>query len=173
MKKIALTSLLLAVFLTGRPEPAFAENAGQLRIPTVTRLVQQFTTLENSLIESIRKQDSTALQKTLTDDFEMRISASPGVPTPRAEWIQRLFKEPVAVSGIEQMAVHDFGNTAVVSFRGRRDALGAAGNLFIVDVWIRSQGAWRLSIRYASPAGDRQLVIPGAATELPTIEKKY
>ncbi|MGE5241942.1 MAG: nuclear transport factor 2 family protein [Bacteroidota bacterium] len=173
MQRAVLSSLLFAVVLTGGSGPALSEAEGQLRIPTVTRLVRQFTVLENSLLESVGKQDSAAVQKMLADDFEMRIGAMPGVPTPRAEWIRQSLKEPAGLSGIEQMAVHDYGNVAVVSFLGRRDVNGARGDLFIVDVWTRSQGAWKLSTRYAGPAGDRRFVVPGAATSLPMIEKKY
>jgi len=170
MKRIALMSLLLTVCSTGRPEPVLAMDAGQLRIPTVTRLVQQFTAFENSLIESIRKQDPTALQKLLADDFEMRVGANPGIPTPRAEWIRLSFNDSVALAGVEQMAVHDFGNIAVVSFLGRREA---AGDLFIVDVWVRIKDSWRLSTRYASATGDHHFIIPGATPEAPSVEKKY
>lgn len=173
MKRTVLLSLLLVVFLNGQSGPVFAEGVGQIRIPTVTRLVQQFTALESSLIESVGKQDSAALQRMLADDFEMRVGAMPGTPTPRAEWIRLSVKEPAAMSGIEQMAVHDYGNIAVVSFFGRRDTDGAKGDLFIIDVWTRSPGSWKLSTRYAGPAGDRRFVVPGAATGAPTIEKKY
>jgi len=173
MKRTVLSSLLLAIFLTAGSSPVLSESAGQPRIPTVTRLVQQFTAFENLLIESVGKQDSAGLQKILADDFEMRAGAMPGTPTPRVEWIGRSLKEPAALSGIEQMAVHDYGDIAVVSFLGRRDADGARGNLFVIDVWSRSQGAWKLSTRYAGPAGDRRFVVPGAATGAPMIEKKY
>jgi hypothetical protein len=67
------------------------------------------------------------------------------------------------------MAVHDLGETAVVSFtRGNR-----GGALFVVDVWRKQGSDWRLAVRYASPAGTASYAVPGAGTEEPEIPKKY
>lgn len=173
MKRVIVPSVLFGVVLAAFTLPVLAGDDGQLRVPTVTRLVQQFTVYENAIIESIARQDTAALQKSLTNDFEMRVAGNPGVPTPRADWIRLSLKEGRNPTGIEQMAVHDHGDIVVVSFLGRRDAMGPKGNLFIVDVWVRSPGEWKLSTRYAGPAGDCRFVVPGAAREIPTIEKKY
>ena len=104
--------------------------------------------------------------------IKMRTAPRPGAPTPRAEWIRSSVKGRAAWTGVEQMAVHDYGEVAVVSFLGRRDAHGAKGHVFVVDIWVRAQGAWKLSTRYAGPVGDRGFIIPGAAAG-PPVEKKY
>jgi ketosteroid isomerase-like protein len=75
----------------------------------------------------------------------------------------------------EQMAVHAFGDVAVVSFLQaamsgeRRDP---ARDIATVDVRRRAGDAWKLAVRYAGPAGGRGFIIPGASMQAP-IEKRY
>jgi hypothetical protein len=144
--------LPLLILMAGLSAPALAAQADgeRQRIPTVTRLVQLFSTLESELMTAVQKGDSTAIDKMLADDFELRSGAIPGTPTPRAEWLRHSHGQ-VAVP-MEQMAVHDYGTAAVVSYLWKR---GARHNIFIVDVWGKSGDAWKLSVRYASPAGNR------------------
>jgi len=65
--------------------------------------------------------------------------------------------------------VHDYGTVAVVSYLWKRQA---RHNIFIVDIWGKSGNAWKLSVRYASPAGDRQFSIPGVVLESLPFEKR-
>lgn len=135
-----------------------AGDTPRSRIPTVTRLVQQFTILENDLIAATEGRDEVAIDALLGDDFEMRVGANPGAPVPRVAWKQAILTRRSTPFVIEQMAVHDRNGTAIVSFLGRRKA---GRNLFFVDVWIQVDGAWKLSTRYASSADDLQALIPG------------
>jgi hypothetical protein len=167
MKKFVTTLLILTVF-TGCP--AFAQEPGQSRIPTVTRLVKQFSELENKLLALQHKKDIVAMQKLLADDFEMRVGAMPGNPIPRMEWLQSTKADAANLPTAEQMAVHDYGKFVVVSFLGKRTS---SGNLFIVDVWSHNNSEWRLSTRYASPAGETTFDIPGMSAGQPVIKKKY
>ncbi len=137
------------------------------RVPTVTRLVKIFTTLEYELSAAVRAGDAAAVDRMVTDDFELRSSVLPGVPTPRAEWLAQ--SKGKDTGEIEQMAVHDYGPVAVVSYawkwQPRRDLLA-------VDVWVKSGDSWKLSVRYAGPAGDSTTAVPGAVLEAPVIQKK-
>ena len=164
--------VVLAVILASLSPSALAADVAPGRVPTVTRLVKLFSELETTLATSIQSGNSAAAQKLLTDDFEMRVGAMPGNPTPRAEWLRQSIAKPGPSYRIEQMAVHDFGDTAVVSFLQAADAAASAKNIFTVDVWRRADGQWKLATRYAGPAGSSEFVIPGTSTE-PVIEKKY
>ena len=144
-----------------------AGDVPQLRIPTVTRLVQVFSTLESELMVALQKGDSAVINQMLADDFELRSGAMPGTPMPRAEWLRNSHGQ--AAMPIEQMAVHDYGTTAVVSFLGKRRA---RQDVFMVDTWSKSGDIWKLAVRYASPAGDRRFSIPGVVLEgLPSKKK--
>ena len=174
---ILLRALVLVGCCLGSPLVwgAADEAVSPSRIPTVTRLVKAFMELESALESNIQAGNAAALEKTLTDDFELRTGALPSNPTPRAEWTRQALAKPHRSAAIEQMAVHDLGNHAIVSFLetssagGKRDP---AKDIFVVDVWKRAGDQWQLAIRYASPAGSRDFVIPGASKEMP-IPKKY
>jgi len=168
-RPVAGMLLLTAALLVG-PGAARGDDAAQSRIPVVTRLVQRFLDFENRLVEAARAKDAAALQGLLSDDFELRAGPAPGVPTPREAWLRRQLVDSPDTYGIEQMAVHDLGNFAVVSFCGRRKV---GGNLFFVDVWVSAADTWKLSIRYAAPAGDLRYSIPGWDKQQGTLKKRY
>jgi len=172
---ISALGLLLAV---GAWNPAWAvgDEPGTTRIPTVTRTVKIFTELENAISSAIQKRDAAALQKMISEDFELRIGKLPGAPIPRAQWMDSVLREPFVPTRIEQMAVHDFSNIAVVSFL---ESVAVAGkhdvgkDVFVVDVWKPAGNTWQLAIRYAGPADSRSIAIPGGAPPAPQIPKKY
>lgn len=166
--KTLLSLLQLLILMAGLSLPALASQTdGEQRVPTVTRLVQIFSTLENDLMTAVAKGDSTTFDKILSDDFELRSGAMPGTPTPRAGWLRHSRGQIAAP--IQQMAVHDHGTVAVVSYISK---LGTRHDIFVVDVWRKSGDGWMLSTRYSSPAGDQHISIPGAEPEILPFEKK-
>ncbi len=173
------SAILLLIFLVpgGLPgAPALAAEGGRIYVPTVTRLVKIFSELEADLMANLRNGNADGVQKTLAEDFEMWSGPWPGAPTPRADWIRRSLEQPQSVSSIEQMAVRDFGNIAIASFLmgGEREGKARGDRaIFVVDVWKRAGESWKLATRYASPAGSKEFVIPGASKAVPEIEKRY
>ena len=87
----------------------------------------------------------------LDSDFEARLSATPGTPVPRKDWIRAAIATPTQRARIDQMAVHDFGTVAVVSFR-QVDASATSSNSqrarLIVDCWVRAGERYLLAVRY-------------------------
>lgn len=167
----AIAALALAAMAAG---PAAAQGPVD-RVPTVTRLVKLFLEQERALADAIRGGRAAAVDAALADDFELRTAARPGVPTPRAEWLRQVVAAPGPAVAFEQMAVHDYGAVAVVSFlQVPLDAPpgGAGRGLATVDVWKRAGDEWRLAVRYAGPSGPPDFVVPGATTE-PPIAKRY
>src|SRR5258706_7232564 len=156
----------------GTPFIASAEDTPPTggRVPTVTRQVKAFLELEGRLAADIRRRDARSVGALLTPDFELRAAATPGNPTPRDEWIRLSLDQPGPPTRIEQMAVHDFGEVAVVSFLQvamvgqKRDP---TRDIATVDVWKRSGERWLLEVRYAGPAGAPEFAIPGASREPP------
>ena len=138
-------------------------------MPTVTRAVKLFTEREGALADAIRSADARALDKLLKDDFELRIGARAGRPVPRADFLDDVMRSRDGGGDIAAMAVHDLGDTAIVSFTQAK----RGGALFVVDVWRKTGSDWLLAIRYASPAGEASYAIPGAGAEAPEIPKKY
>ena len=174
-KSRLVITLLAAVALASPLSASAADTPATGRIPTVTRLVKIFLEMEDALAAGIRSGNAAAVEKMLAEDFELRVASNPGNPTPRAEWLRLSLAKPGPALRIEQMAVHDFGEIAVVSFlqaAGTAQKRDAARDIATVDVWKRSGDTWLLAVRYAGPAASHGLVIPGASAE-PPIDKRY
>jgi hypothetical protein len=124
---------------------------GQVRSKavTATRQVKIFLDLEMQLMEAQRSGDAVAVDKLITADFEQRMAARPGTPTPRSEWRATMREQWPGEIWLEQMAVHDRGDTALVSFLARPSAKPP---LMVVDAWIRAAEGWQLKVRYLSPS---------------------
>ncbi len=136
-----LSTMVLAVSL---PAGALAQDPAAGRIPTVSRLVQLFSRLEAEWMEAASRGDATALGGLVADDFEARSAQAPALPTPRAEWLAAA--RGVAAPAPSEMAVRALGDVAVVSCRLTQ----AEHSAFVVDVWVESQGSWKVVARYAS-----------------------
>ena len=67
------------------------------------------------------------------------------------------------------MAVHDLGETALVSFLQGPDT---TASFFVVDAWRRVGGDWKLAVRYAAPTAGN-VPIPGVPAAEPNLPKKY
>ena len=168
--RLRVVFLAFAVFVVA---PALAQPApASGRIPTVTRLVKLFTGLERDLVARTHAKDAAALDAILDPAFELRAGNAPGTPVPRDAWIRDARAAQRASPLIEQMAVHDFGDIAIVSFRetaaGASTRRGSAR--FVVDCWKREGDAWKLAVRYA---GDASLQSTPAARSPRTIDKRY
>jgi hypothetical protein len=165
MKKISLLlALLLANPISGFAQQAAAPAPAQRTIPTVTRTVQIFSTLENELNDAVQQRNSGVINKRLADDYELRSAAAPGRPTPRAESIASALKQAPFASQVQQMAVHEYGAVMVVSFLWSLDVAAAsplAKNIFVVDTWKQVDGDWKLATRYAAPADAQHKAVPG------------
>ena len=162
---LALLATLSCVAMAPCFPPSHAQAAGATtRIPTVTRLVKQFFELETTLNEKLAANDAAALDTLIDADFEARSAVNPGTPIPRADWVRAASGQPERPR-IDQMAVHDFGNIAIVSFTSSAGAKAATrdASRMIVDCWKRSGERWLLVVRYEStatatrpPPGDRK-----------------
>jgi ketosteroid isomerase-like protein len=175
MRRILSLTLLAAITVSIMSMLAQASSEdGVGRIPTVTRLVHIFFQLEGKLSEAVEQRDMPTTSKLLSDDFEMRVSTMPGTPIPRAAWMHQSFAEPKSSLVMEQMAVHDFGKVAIVSYLWKiTDAKSKMErDIFIVDTWWQEAGAWKLAVRYAGPAAQSDYPIPGVPIIESTFEKK-
>ena len=171
----ALVAVLTLLAAPGATRSFAADEKAAARVPTVTRLVKLFSELEATLATTLQH-DSVAAGRMLDPDFELRAGRAPGNPTPREDFLRLSLGKPASGYRIEQMAVHDYGDVAIVSFLQAATASKKPGDrnadVFTVDVWKRSGDGWLLAVRYAGPAGGAEAFIPGASTE-PPIRKRY
>jgi len=162
------TGIMVAGFATPAhsADPASPPSG---RIPTVTRLVKLFLDREDALSAAMRAGDAASLERIMTEDFELRAGARAASPIPRADFLGEVARNRPVSGAATSMAVHDLGNTAIVSFVQGDDAKRA---VFVVDVWRQSGTDWKLAIRYAGPAGTADFAIPGAGARSSDIPKK-
>src|SRR3954468_2010904 len=111
---LVVVPMVLAAWVGPR---AFAgeSNAG-VRVPTVTRLVKLFSELEATLATTLQSGDGAAAGRLLEPGFELRAGRAAGTHTPREDFLRRSLGKPANAYRAEQMAVHDYGDVAVVSF---------------------------------------------------------
>ena len=166
-----MTRALLLIAFALLALPAFAQpSPGAGRIPTVTRLVKLFSELENDLVARAHADDPQRLDAMLDPAFEMRVGANPGVPLPRDEWIRAARAAPRGAPRMDQMAVHDFGTIAIVSFRETPTTAQRGKPQFVVDCWKRTGDEWKLVVRYVSDAASASVKM---AKPPKTIDKRY
>jgi ketosteroid isomerase-like protein len=171
MKCSVLARCAIAIPLLASAEPPPSPQ----RVPTVTRLVQLFSGLENDWMEAVRRRDEAAVARVLGDSFEMRSALAPSDPVPAGDWVRNAVHEfHLRSFRISEMAVRELGTVAVVSFRlaqeGDLGGKAESAEFFVADVWVRQDGAWKVAARY-SAAPDRHRPLGAPATDV-TIPKK-
>ena len=151
-----------------------ADAPAKRNVPILTRTVQMFGTLENQWLDAVQARDQDTLKTLVADNYELRIAAEPGRPTPREESLKRMLADPAYESHIEQMAAHEYGNIVVVSFMWKLavpKGSALAEQVFVVDTWKQNEAGWQVATRYAAPVGPSKSV-PGADLASPVIKKK-
>jgi len=164
---------VVAIFSTTALASQAQAQAVRTQIPVVTRLVQTYSDYEQRLADAINRRDTAEVDRLVAKDFELRSADNIGVPTPRADWIAQLLKEPSASMSIEQMAVHDYGDIRIVSFVMRRVAAARREHgIAVIDVWMQSGDSSLLKVRYAAFQDNQSVRIPGE-TRQHQIDKRY
>ncbi len=132
------------------PGQAAAQSAGH-RVMTMTRGVSVFGKAETELVEVMKSHDAEAIDRIVGIEFEQRSASAPSMPVPRGDWIDQAAVEFAHSAGMRDMAVHEYGDVAVVSFTWGRDRPQAPA--FVVDVWRRktADDPWQIVSRYVSP----------------------
>jgi hypothetical protein len=143
--------------------PALAAPPVQrTRVVTTTRLVTLFHGLEYDLVDALRAPPGERLNQLLAGDFEQRDANAPAVPTPREAWLAATSLRAPGAVRITDMAVHDRGELAIVSFSLQLE--GPGQTMFVVDVWRqRAPSAYELVTRYASAVAPPPLAAPATS----------
>jgi len=121
------------------------------KVQTTTRLVTIFTNLENQLMDAAAQNNSAGALHLLSEDFSQWTPQPPGSAFSREQWLQQAGSELTNFQ-IRQMAVKDLGQHAAASFV----LLTPDKAWFIVDIWQKDGGDWRLLERYQAPADRSQ-----------------
>jgi hypothetical protein len=139
-----------------------AQSTGQ--IETRTRLVSQFSGLQNQWLDAIKQRDAAALDRLLSDDFEVWTPDHPA-PIPREEWQAQAFAENLKSFKIADMAVKSpRDGVAIESFRLETTMSSnrstSTQQFFVVNLWINEQDHWLCTDSYVSPVAAAPAVTP-------------
>lgn len=151
--RLRSSSLLLAVLAL----PAPVSPAG-----TGVDLVATFTDLENAFADGYKKKDARFLEDLLAPEYVLVVSGRPGQPVDRSAWLGLLPQYDVQQFAISDVVVRclspapgatDTCDIAAVSSINRQKATvggqDRSGEFFIVDIWARRGGRWRVTSRYS------------------------
>lgn len=166
-------AFVMALSLAPQPSAWAQPVVSGQRVPTVTLLVRLFSGRIDAIQQAVSAKDVAALERMLDPGFEMRTSASPATPVPRAQWVQAMVAAPHIAYQTGQMAVHEFPGVCVVSFTQTPARGSGASPLFVVDTWAGSGDDWVLRSRYVSAAGPIRGPVPGQPKQGASIPKKY
>jgi ketosteroid isomerase-like protein len=152
-----MKSLLLSVLLFALPVGAYSQAPARPgRTITPTRQVAQFSELEDQWAHAIQRKDQSALDRLLTDEFEILTPLATN-PVERDEFVEATGNLKLESYRISQMTMHDFGDTAVVNFlanvKGLFRGRDWSGQYFVVDVWRKNGDTWQAAVRYLSKSG--------------------
>jgi hypothetical protein len=173
-QKLALIGALVTTAIYA--PTSFAQAPGQ--VPVMTRYMKIFLEQETQLLQAVKEKNSSAMDKMLAINFEMRTAHQAGVPVPRADWMKSALTP--AASGdytISQMAVQEVGTVAIASFVLTPSSNNkAAAPAFIVDTWVPEGEGWKLRVRHASAlptVNTKQGRMMGDAATSVDSQKKY
>ena len=124
------------------------------RIITATRQVSLFSGLEKELLQNVQSKNQKAIESVLTDDCQ--IYQPDADPLGGPDWIDSVMAKDFSLKSfmIRQVSVVDLGDSAVVNYTRVQEAAykskPANGDFFVVDLWKKTGGSWKLASRYVS-----------------------
>lgn len=119
----------------------------------VTREVQAAA---NDWMQAWVRGDPDMLERSLAPDYALIVSATPSHQLDRANWLGTACSRYKATEfTYRDVQVRDLGGgmaimSSIADFQAEIDGFPRNGPLFLVDVWRRMDGRWRVCARYSS-----------------------
>lgn len=124
------------------------------RIIAATRQVNLFSGMEKELLQNVQSKNRSTIESMLTDDCQIYQPNSD--PLGGEDWIDSVTAKEFRLKSfmVRQVTVVDLGESAVVNYTRFQEATNrskpANGEFFVVDLWKKSGGSWKLASRYVS-----------------------
>jgi hypothetical protein len=130
-------------------------------------LVATFSNLENTFARAYQQKDFPALKALLAPEYTLTVSARPGNPVTRPQWLALLPNYNVrsfAIHDVQVRCLHMSEGkcdlAAVSSVNKQQADVGGqdrSGEFFIVDIWANHKSHWVVLSRYS---GRTETVLP-------------
>jgi len=132
-----------------RPEPCG-------RLGAVSTETQEIEQLESRFMEAVRDRDMDALELLLGERFTLTTGRPGAEVRDRDEWLEITRSSYVIDSfAFEWLEVARYGDAAVARSRYRQRARMGDDDrtqpFLMTDVWVRSDGSWRIVTRHITP----------------------
>src|ERR1700730_140848 len=154
--KVQRVVAILVLLCTLRSPAAPQDQGKGHRIVSKTQIQVFFSELEKQCLKAVQEKNPAALNRVLSDDFQVWTSTPPGNPISRDEWLLGVFGRKLQSFQLRQVAVRAVSpEVAVVSFvltETYQSATPQTEGHFVVDIWINhgSGDNWRCTDRYFS-----------------------
>lgn len=122
----------------------------------MSNITEQIEAAADQWMQAWVRGDAATLEDLLAPDFALTVSATPAQQLNRADWLATACTRYKATEfRFRDVQVRDVGGgiaimSSVAEFAAEIDGIPRNGPLFIVDVWRRLDGRWRVCARYSS-----------------------
>ena len=127
----------------------------------MTDITNEIEAAANRWMQAWVTRDVETLEESLAPDFALIVSATPARRLSRADWLATACTRYLASEfRYRDVQVRKLGEdiavmSSIAEFEAKIDGASRNGPLFIVDVWRREAGKWRVCARYSSaPEGE-------------------
>ena len=172
---LVLASLAFAAVLAAQ-SPASA--------PADAALDAEFAALERAWMDALVRhadpankaaaETGSALESFLAPEYALIVSAQPTRPIGRADWLTSAGRYVIHEFRQRDVVARRIGDTVVASLvHWQRASVGAAGvdrsgEFFLVDVWRKIDGRWKVASRYSGKVEEARGSSAGAIVASPS-----
>lgn len=128
----------------------------------MSKLVKEIEAASDRWMQAWVRGDVATLEDSLAPDFALIVSATPALRLDRAVWLATACTRYKASEfAYREVQVQDLGGgiavmSSIADFQAEIDGRPRNGPLFVVDVWRRMEGRWRVCARYSSKPEEAQ-----------------
>jgi uncharacterized protein (TIGR02246 family) len=122
----------------------------------MSNVADEIESLADKWMQAWVRGDAATLEDLLAPDYALIVSATPSGQLDRADWLATACTRYRATEfRFRDVKVRDLGGgiavmSSIAEFTAEIDGVARNGPLFIVDVWRRMEGQWRVCARYSS-----------------------
>lgn len=124
------------------------------RVITATRQVTLFSGIEKQMLQAVQRKDRPALEGMLAEECSIAVPKADSLDC--RDWLDSVTGKDFNLRSfaIRSMSVTDLGNSVLVNFERSQQATyqgkDHSGEFFVLDLWKKIGGSWKLVNRYVS-----------------------
>jgi hypothetical protein len=139
------------------------------RIITATRQVTLFTGIEKQMLQAVESKNRAQLESMLAEDCSIALPRADSLDC--SDWLDSVMSKEFSLQtfAIRGMSVTDMGDASLVNYervqKASHEGKDVSGEFFVLDLWKKSGGSWKLVNRYVFTNSARVLACPHSRPE--------